>query len=152
MNSKSLCAASLLAFLLLLPGAASAMSFLDFAKMNDDDESTYVALLIDGAAKILRAQGKPDEAARTLALFKSTGPNSGVHQLVDESKRLNALNNKNATNPNNRAVVYDVEDAMELTLRDNDITVSIKDLRTINQNFKPSGLSRRQMSSQAPPP
>ena len=151
MNHKSYLVAAALV-LLLSPRPAPAMTFLDFAKMNDDDEATYVAELIEGTVQYLRAHGQPDQATKTLALFKSTGPNSGVHQLADEVKRLNALNSKNATNPNNRVPVYDVEDAMATTLKDNDIVVSVQDLRAINKNFKPAGPSRHQMSQQAPAP
>jgi hypothetical protein len=142
MNLKSYLGAGILSVMLLIPSPIRAISFLDFGKMNDDDESTYVAQLIEGAVQLLRAHGHPDQAAQTLALFKDTGPHSGVRQLAEQSKRLNALNDRNATNPNNRVQVYVVEDAMEVTLKDNGIIVSVKDLRTINQNFRPIGPRR----------
>ncbi|MEI9997878.1 MAG: hypothetical protein WDO13_01240 [Verrucomicrobiota bacterium] len=85
--------------------------------MNADDESSYVAALVTGSADKLKAEGRPDEAARAVALFHDPGPNGGVAQLAATLKELNSLNNRNATNPNNRKPVYEVEDALARTFR-----------------------------------
>ena len=142
MNLKAYGVAGILSIILLFPAPAQAMAFLDFAKMNNDDEATYVSLLIEGAAKMLQMHGQPDQARKTLELFKDTGPHSGVKQLALQMKRLNAINDRNAINPNNRAPVYQVEDAMALTLKDNGIIVPVSYLLTVNQNFVPVGPSR----------
>ena len=142
MKSKICLAAGLLLLSALGSGCARAMSFHDFIRMNDDDDATYVTALVEGAAKRLRTNGQPDQARKLVALFKDSSKQGGVNQLAMNMKALNALNNRNAINPNNRAHVYEVEDAMELTLKDNGILVPASYLLTINQNFQPAGPPR----------
>jgi len=142
MKSKLWLAAGLFLVAPLGSGCAQAMSFEDFIRMNDDDDATYVAALVEGAAKMLRAKGQPDQAGKLVALFKDSGKQGGVNQLAQNMKTLNALNNRNAINPNNRAPVYEVENAMELTLKDNGIIVPASYLLSINRNFQPAGPPR----------
>jgi hypothetical protein len=137
-------AAFLLVSLALFPGiGVKAMTVEDFGRMNEDDESTYVALLIEDAAHILKAHGQPDQAAQTIAYFKETGKFGGVQELVAEVKSIDALNKKNAINPNNRAPVYQIEDAMESVLKDKGIKVSAKDLLQSDKDFHPVGPPRQ---------
>jgi len=110
--------------------------------MNDDDDATYVTAMVEGVAKILRANGEPDQARKVIALFKDSSKQGGVNQLAMNMKAMNALNNRNAINPNNRAHVYEVEDAMERTLKDNGITVPASALLAINRDFRPVGPPR----------
>jgi len=142
MKSQVRLAAALLLLSTLGSGSARAMSFHDFIRMNDDDDATYVTALVEGAAKMLRTNGQPDQARKLVALFKDSGKQGGVNQLAMNMKIMNGLNNRNAINPNNRAHVYEVEDAMELTLKDNGITVPAAYLLAINQNFQPAGPAR----------
>jgi hypothetical protein len=65
-----------------------------------------------------------------------------VNQLAMNMNAMNGLNNRNAINPNNRAHVYEVEDAMALTLKENGIIVPAGYLLAINQNFQPVGPPR----------
>jgi hypothetical protein len=65
-----------------------------------------------------------------------------VNQLAMNMKALDGLNNRNAINPNNRAHVYEVEDAMALTLKDKGIIVPASYLLAVNQDFHPVGLPR----------
>jgi hypothetical protein len=123
-------------------GCARAMSFHDFIRMNDDDDATYVTNMVEGAAKMLRAKGEPDQARKLVAFFKDPGKQGGVNQLAMNMKAMSGLNNRNAINPNNRAHIYEVEDAMELTLKDNEIIVPAGYLFTCNQNFQPAGAPR----------
>jgi hypothetical protein len=147
MNCKFSAAAVILTLSLLLSGTARAMQMHDFAKMNDDDEATYVALLVDGAAKTLRAHGHPDQAQKAIDLFKDTSKNSGTNQFAMKVKELNAKNNRNAINPNNRAPVYQIEDAMSQTLKDNEIIISTSELLAINHDFQPVGPPRSHLLS-----
>lgn len=110
----------------------------DFAAMNVDNQSTYVSLLVEGAATFLKAHSQPDQAQKAISFFKDSSKNGGVCQLASELKQLNALNNLNATNPNNRAHVYEVEDAMEIILKDKGIIVPLGYLLTINKDFTPT--------------
>jgi len=113
------------------------MSIRDFAAMNIDNQSTYVSLLVDGAATFLKAHAQPEQAKKAISFFKDSSKEGGVHQLASELKQLNAMNNLNATNPNNRAHVYEIEDAMEIILKDKGIIVPLSYLRTINKDFSP---------------
>ena len=142
MNPKASLAVALVSVASCLTSAAQAMSLHDFGKMNIDDEATYVALLVDGTAKMLKAKGQPDQARKAIALFNDSSKNGGVPQLAYNLKTINALNNRNAINPNNRAPVYQVEDALELTFKDAGIIVPASYLLTINKNFRPSGPPR----------
>lgn len=127
-------------FCLLCTGTAPAISIHDFARMKMDDQATYVTSLVEGSATMLKAQGQPDQAQKALALFKDPSKSGGLNQFVLKLKELEGLNNRNATNPNNRAPVYQIEDAMEMTLKNNGIIVPASFLLTINKNFTPSNL------------
>jgi hypothetical protein len=121
---RALVAALLVA---LIAGRANAMDILDFARMHLDDQATYVANLVESAAKSLRAHGHPDQADRVIALFHDSSRNGGVAQMAMNLGKLHGENDRAATNPNNRTPAYTVEDALVLTLRDNGINVSAKD-------------------------
>ena len=142
MNLRVLFAAGAMLSALLVSTNARAMAILDFAKLNDDDASTYVVSLVEGAAKMLRAHGQPDQAKKAVALFKDPSKTGGVNQLALNLKTLNATNKRNAINPNNRIHAYDVEDAMALTLKDNGMIVPVSYLETINKDFRPIGPPR----------
>ena len=139
MNLKTKLAVALISFAPCLTGGASAMSVEDFARMNADDEATYVAILVEASAKMLKANGQPDQARKAISLFKDSSKNGGVPQLASNLKMINALNKRNAINPNNRVPVYQVEDAMELTFKDEGIIVPTSYLLTISKDFRPSG-------------
>jgi hypothetical protein len=124
---------------LFCSGTAPAMSIHDFAKMTIDDQATYVTALVEGSAKMLRAQGQPAQADKTVAFFKDSSKNGGVTQLASQLKQLNGLNKRNAINPNNKARPYVVEDAMEAALKDEGIIVPRSYLLTINKDFTPTG-------------
>ena len=137
MDLKAKLAVSLM-LLASFPGTgATAMTVEDFGRMHEDDESTYVALLIMDAAHILRARGQPEQASQVISYFKVPGKFGGVQELADKVKTLNALNKKNAINPNNRAPVYQIEDAMESVLREKGIKVSAEGPDAKRQGFSP---------------
>jgi len=142
MNLRANLAVVLISVAFCFTSTAKAISIHDFGKMNLDDESTYIALLVSGAAEMLKAHGQPDQASKAIAFFKDTSKDGGVQQLASHIKMVDALNKRNAINPNNRAPVYQIEDAMEQTLKDEGIIVPVSYLLTINQNFKPSGPPR----------
>jgi hypothetical protein len=146
----TLSARLIVALLLIAPtltGNAKAMLFEDFARMNNDDEAAYVALLVESASKMLKASGKPDQASKVISFFKDSSKNGGVRQFAYHLKMMNVLNTRNANNPNNRVPVYQVEDAMESALRDDEIIVPAKYLLASSQDFHPSGLPRQQTIS-----
>ena len=127
-----------LLFSLFAP-SARAMTIEDFTKLNEDDEATYVTEMVSGTSDYLKAQGHTDQAAKVVALFKDSSKNGGVNQLALNLKTLFSLNHRNATNPNNRVPVYEVEDAMARTLSSVGVTVTPKFLLGFNQNFQSTG-------------
>jgi hypothetical protein len=142
MNCKTYLAAAVFSLSLLCSGTARAMSIHDFGRLNDDDEATYVTFMVEGAAKMFKAHGQPDQAEKTINLFKDSGKNGGVSQFAFNLRTINALNNRNAINPNNRVPVYGVENAMEQTLKDAGIIVPVSYLLTIGKDFIPAGPPR----------
>jgi hypothetical protein len=146
MNCKACLLAAVVTLSLLCPATATAMSLIDFGRMNNDDDASYVTLLVEGAAKILKARSRPDLANKAIALFHDPGPNGGVHQFALNLRQLNTVNNRNATNPNNRAPVYGVEDAMAQTLKDAGLNITAADLLAIGQDFRPVGPPRSQIT------
>jgi hypothetical protein len=137
MNVTMRLASIILALSLLGTGHARALAILDFINMNLDDQATYVTSLVEASAKKLRADGHPDQAQKTIGLFKDSTKKGGVNQLAVNMKSMQLTNNRNATNPNNRAPAYDVEAAMEATLRDNGINVPVSYLEGVNRDFHP---------------
>ncbi len=115
----------------------------DFIRMNDDDDATFVTLLVEGPAKNLREQGKPDQAAKAISLFKDSSKQGGLNQFVMNLRAMNAMNHKNAINPNNRAPVLEVENAMAVTLKDNGMIVPVSYLLAVSKDFHPSGPPRQ---------
>jgi hypothetical protein len=138
MTTKARFAAMVLAAVFLSAGQAPAMDILYFVRMAVEDQATYVSTLVEESAKMLRTTGHPDEAAKAIALFKDSTSHGGVSQLAANIKALQAKNTMSQSATNGRATSYDVEAAMELTLRNNGIHVPLKFLETINRNFAPS--------------
>jgi len=130
-------AAILLACAIFGANDARAMAILDFARMNLEDQATYITSLVEGSAKMLRTSGHTDQAQKLVDLFKNSTKQGGIHQLAINLKNLQLQNTRNGDNPNNRIPDADVEAAMALTLRDNGITVPAGFLLTINRNFQP---------------
>ena len=142
MNSKGKFAAALFFAALGFSTTVRAMSIHDFGKMNNDDDATYVALLVEASAEMLKAHGQPDQANKVIAFFKETGKFGGTQQFASNLQTMDALNKRNAINPNNRAPMYQVEDAMELTLKDKGIIVPASYLVTACKSFMPAGPPR----------
>jgi len=114
------------------------MAIYAFAKMKLDDQASYVANMVEGAAKILKEQGHPDQAQKALDLFNDASKTGGLAQFVATLKEDASQNTKNAINPNNRKAVLQVEDAMEHTLKENGVLIPAKTLMAINEHFTPA--------------
>lgn len=142
MKLKSWCALALISLAPCFTTGARAMSIHDFGKMNDDDEATFVAFLVENAAHMFKVQGQPDLARKVIEFFKTPGKDGGTYQFADQLKQAYAVNVKNATNPNNRAPDRLVEDAMAATLRAHDLPVPAGYLITIGKDFHPVGPPR----------
>jgi hypothetical protein len=142
MNLKPSLALVLILLAPCLATGARAMPILDFARLNNDDEATYVTLLVEGSAAMFKAHGQPDQARKIILFFKVPGKDGGVYRFADQLKKVDALNNKNAINPNNRAPVYQVEDAMAATLKNEGFIVPVSYLLTLGNDFQPAGPPR----------
>jgi hypothetical protein len=130
------------------PGSASAMSIYLFSKMKNPDRATYLDNMVEGAAKMLRDQGHPDQSQKVLDLFGDAGPNGGVSQFVTKLKDVDSENRRNAINPNNRKPVLQVEDALALMLKDNGVIVPVGYLLSVNRNFMPAAPNIQQIINQ----
>ncbi len=139
---------ALLAVAPFLTIQAGAMPIEDFARLNDDDGATFVTLLVEGAAKNLKQQGKPDQAAKAINLFKDSSRQGGLNQFIMNLRAMNSMNTKNAINPNNRAPVLEVENAMSLTLKDNGMFVPASYLLTVSKDYHPAGPPRQRVPGQ----
>jgi len=117
---------------LLLGNRASAMTIEDFGRMNN----------VEASSKMLKAHGRPDQAAQVISFFKVPGEHGGVYQFADHMKAAFALNKRNAINPNNRIAPLQVEDAMASTLKSIDIIVPASYLIASGKSFAPTGLPR----------
>ena len=143
MNLKATLAVILISFAPCLASSARAVSFIDFAHLNNDDEAGFIAFLVDAAAQTLKAHGHLTKLIRSSPFFHDTSKNGGVQQLAAHLKTMSGLNNRNATNPNNRAPAYQIEDAMALTLKDDGIIVPASYLLSVANDFRPSGPPRQ---------
>jgi hypothetical protein len=142
-NRRLFWCAAFLATLALIPGSAPAMTIDNFARLTLDDEASYVAMMVARSAKMLRTQGKADQADKAVALFKDSSKSGGVNQFAMNLKAAHNRNNLKATNPNNRTPDLQVEDAMAATLKDNGIGVPVSFLLSLQREFQPSGIRRK---------
>jgi hypothetical protein len=134
--------AVLIAVALVLPGSARAMTIEKFGRMNNDDESTYVAILIEAAVNKYKAAGQPDQGAKIMAYFKTPGRFGGVQQFAAKLESINGSNARYANNPNNRQPILLVEDAMSQTLKDAGYDVPTPYLVASGKDFRPVGPPR----------
>jgi hypothetical protein len=143
MIPKAKLVAALISILPFLTLGAPAMTLEDFGRMNNDDEAGYLAFLVEASAHMLKVQGQPDQAAKTIAFFKETGPDGGTQKLAACMQSYFAVNHQNAINPNNRRPILQVEDALESTLKGRDILVPAKYLLERGKEFHPIGPPRQ---------
>ena len=138
-NNKYL-AGTFLSAALLVSHLADAMPIHQFDKMSETDQAKYMSLLLNGTASQFKAQGKQTDLANLMTAFKhSSGPGlaSGYVEFKNNLDAARASNAANAKNPNKKSL--DVEYAFGLTLKQNRIPVSAKELLAAGRNFKPSG-------------
>ena len=149
MNIKAKVIAAWIVAASMLPSSATAMTIHDFGRLNNDDESTYVALMIEASAKMYRAKGQSDKADALITYFKVPGKFGGVQQFAAQVLATDAQNKKNSINPNNRVPEQQIEDAMEQTLKDKDFIVSAKYLRSALKDYRPDGPPRSRAPGEA---
>jgi len=131
--------AALLSASVLLPGATQAMEIRQFDKMVEQDRNEYVADLVQGAEKVLRAAGKADQAAKVSKLFTTHLGNDqssvGVVEFMSNLARARLADAQNmAKDPNAQRI--EVEDALGVTLQKNQIDLP-DSFYTILANFRP---------------
>jgi hypothetical protein len=129
-----------------LPAATLAFSYLlrameiqKFDTMADSDPNSYVTALIDGAEKVLKAQGHPDQAEQVEELFFKNIPGDRLTLGQTEFERslalLRANDAKNAlAHPKDPRL--EVEDAIVATLHGNGIELP-DSFYTVAKTFRP---------------
>jgi hypothetical protein len=135
-------AAVLICFSLVWSVPVRAMGLEAFGRLNNDDEATFVTLLVEAAAQKFKAQGQPDQAAKVIAYFKVPGRDGGAQQFASHVQAMYATNKLHATNPNNKVPELQIEDAMAVTLREQGFDVPVKYLLASGKTFKPVGPPR----------
>jgi hypothetical protein len=124
---------------MLLPSMVQAMEIRQFDKMAMPDQSDYVGLLVQGAEKVLKDEGRADLAAQVDNLFTTTDPGDAHTIGMVEFERNLALAraadaDRVLKDPNARRL--EVEDAMAVTLKKNGIVLP-QSFFTVNSNFHP---------------
>ena len=130
---------SLIVAALFLTRSAEAMEIHNFDQMASADQGEYVAELVQGAQKVLIADGKADLADKVHQLFtKKIGNDqisAGMAEFMINLARARVADANNLVkNPNTRRI--EVEDAMAVTLKKNDIILP-QSFFTVNNGFKP---------------
>ena len=131
---KKYLASTVLSAALLFTSAANAMQIPQFDKMDHNDRSKYVTLLVEGAAKGLTDHGQTDQARKLINLFKDSSDKGGGYQFAKNLQIARDLNKR--ADP--KQPPYEVENALEVTLKDNGIIVPVSFLLTLAKDFKPS--------------
>jgi hypothetical protein len=117
--------------------AAQAMEIQQFDKIALQDQGEYVGLLVSGAEKVLKDEGRADLAAQVESHFTTTMPGD-QHTLgsVEFTSNLSLARADDAENavdhPNDPRL--EVEDAMFVTLQKNGIELP-DSFYTVNSNF-----------------
>jgi hypothetical protein len=127
----------------LLTSAAQAMEIQRYDKMALQDQNDYAIALIFGAQKVLISEGGSDLAAQVQKLFTAT-PAGDVAALglteFESNLDLARVADAKRVTQDPSAHRLEVEDAMLVTLKKNDIPLSedfIKSFRAINRGFQP---------------
>jgi hypothetical protein len=131
--------ATFLSAAMLFTSAAQAMEIRQFDKMAGQDQDEFIAELVQGAEKVLTAEGKPDLAAQVSHLFTTNDPGDqisiGMTEFMRNLDRARAADIRRIQkNPEARRL--EVEDAMIVTMRKNGIELPPSFL-TVASNFKP---------------
>jgi hypothetical protein len=130
--------ATFLSFALIISGE-QAMEIRQFDKMAVSDQGDYVQAQVDGAQKVLKADGKADLAAKVKHLFTTKDPGDAHTIGVVEFERNLALAraadaDRAVKDPN--APRLEVEHAMFVTLKKNGVILPSA-FMTVASNFKP---------------
>jgi hypothetical protein len=132
-------AATFLPAAMLFTSAAQTMEIRQFDKMADQDQAEYVGLLVQGAEKVLIAQGKTNLAAQVDQLFTKIPPGDkmplGMTEFEINLALARVADAKNVIK-DPKAQRIEVEDAMAITLENNHIPLP-DSFFTVAKNFKP---------------
>jgi hypothetical protein len=131
--------ATFLSAAMLFSGAAQAMEIQKFDQMALQDQGDYIAVLIDGAQRVLIDEGNADLAAKINKLFTEVPAGDkislGLNEFERNLDRVRVDDAKNAVlHPNDPR--SEVEDAMAITLENNGIELP-DSFFTVASNFKP---------------
>ena len=124
---------------MMFSGTAHAMEIRQFDRMAAQDRQDYMNFLVEGAQKVLIAQGQRDDAAKVYQLFHEIHP--GDTLSIGEAEFEGNLDNarvadaeRHARDPNARRL--EVEDALFVTLKKNGIILP-RSIFTVAKDFKP---------------
>lgn len=124
---------------MLVPNMVQAMEIRQFDKMADQDQAEYIGLLVQGAEKVLLAEGRADLQQQVHHLFSTTPPGDkmplGMTEFEINLALARANDAKNAiAHPDDPHL--EVEDAMFVTLKKNHIELP-DSFYTVAKDFHP---------------
>jgi hypothetical protein len=123
---NTLMAATFLSAAMLVSPAVQAMEIQQFDKMAVSDQSDYIAALIEGAQKVLIANGQNDVAAKVHKIFTEVAPGNKIPTGMEEFEtylaHVRVLDAERYVK-DHAATRLEVEHAMILTLKRNGIVL-----------------------------
>jgi hypothetical protein len=137
-NNKYLTGAFLSAAL-LYSRLTDAMPIHQFDKMSESNQANYMAWLLKGTESQFHIEGKQVDLLNLMTVFRhSSGPAlaPGFTEFKNNLDAARESNRADANNPYRKPL--DVEQTFALTLKQNGILVSEKELLAAGRNFKPS--------------
>ena len=125
------------------------MEIQQFDKIADQDQAEYVGLLVQGAENVLTDEGRTDLSAQVDKLFltKLSGDKMSLGMVeFERNLALARVADAERAAQDAKAHRLEVEDAMLVTLRKNNIPLSqdfIKHFRAVNSSFQPKHPSQK---------
>jgi hypothetical protein len=141
-SNKKYPAVAFLVATMALAHRTDAMPIRQFDKMSVSDQAKYMGVLLDGTASQFKAEGKQIDLINLMNAFRHSSRQGLAPGFTEFKSNLDAAreaNKANANNPGEKPL--DVEHAFALTLKQNGIPVSSKELLAAGRGFKPSASS-----------
>jgi hypothetical protein len=141
-SNKKYPATAFLFAAMALAHRTDAMPIRQFDKMSASDQAKYMGLLLNGTASQFKAEGKQIDLINLMNAFRHGSGQALAPGFTEFKSNLDAARASNITNANDpKKKPLDIEYAFALTLKQNGVAVSAKELLAAGRNFKPSASS-----------
>jgi hypothetical protein len=137
--NKKYRAGAFLSTALLFSHPTDAMPIRQFDKMSENNQANYMTWLLKGTESQFNTEGKQLDLFNLMTVFRHSGGPALAPGFTEFKNNLDAARESNKTNANNpNKKPLEVEQAFALTLKQNGILVSAKELQAAGLGFKPS--------------